>query len=92
MSSIPTVVEKRIRLSIERANRLNRLAEIHQMQEDQIIERALDILFTLTDLFDESTERRGWSCLSEAALQRVWDNEEDAVYDNWRALYDVPTR
>jgi hypothetical protein len=92
MSSIPTVVEKHIRLSVERANRLNRLAEIHQIREDQIIERALDILFTLTDLFDESTERQGWSFLSDAALQRVWDNEEDAVYDNWRALYDVPTR
>ena len=92
MSSVPTDVEKHIRLSEERANRLNRLAEIHQIGEDQIIERALDILFTLTDLFDESTERQGWSCLSDAALQRVWDNEEDAVYDDWRALYDVPTR
>jgi hypothetical protein len=92
MSSVPTVVEKHIRLSEERANRLNRLAEIHQIREDQIIERALDILFTLTDLFDESTERQGWSFLSDAALQRVWDNEEDAVYDDWRALYDVPTR
>ena len=92
MSSIPAVVEKRIRLSVERANHLNRLAEIHQIREDQIIERALDILFTLTDLFDESTGRQVWSFLSDAALQRVWDNEEDAVYDNWRALYDVPTR
>jgi hypothetical protein len=62
-------------------------AEIHQIREDQIIERALDILFTLTDLFDESMERQGWSFLSGAALQRVWDNEEDAVYDNWRALH-----
>ena len=92
MSNTPTVVEKHIRLSEEHASRLNRLAEIHQVGEDQIIERALDILFTLTDLFDESTERRGSSCLSDAALQRVWDNEEDAVYDNWRALYDFPTR
>ena len=92
MSSIPAVVEKHIRLSVERANRLNRLAEIHQIREDQIIERALDILFTLTDLFDESTERQGWSFLSDTALERVWDNEEDAVYDDWRALYDVPAR
>ena len=81
MSSIPTVVEKHIRLSVERASRLNRLAEIHQIHEDQIIERALDILFTLTDFFGESTERQGWSFLSDAALERVWDNEENAVYD-----------
>jgi hypothetical protein len=62
------------------------------MDEDEIIEKALDILFALTDLLDEGTERQGWSSLSEAALQRVWDNEADAVYDNWRELYDVPAR
>ena len=82
MSSIPTVVEKRIQLSAERAERLDRLAQLHQVDEDQIIEKALDILFTLTELLDEVAERRGWSYLSDAALQRVWDNEADAVYDN----------
>jgi len=87
-----STMEKHIRLSVERADRLSRLAQIHQTQEDQIIERALDILFTLTDFLDEGAERRGWSFLSEAALQRVWDNEEDAAYDNWRELYDVPAR
>lgn len=87
-----SVVEKQIRLSAERADRLSRLAQIHQTHEDQIIERALDILFTLTDLFDEGIERQRWSFLSEAALQRVWDNEEDAVYDNWRELYGIPAR
>ena len=89
---MPSIVEKHIRLSADRADRLSRLAHIHQTHEDQIIERALDILFTLTDLFDERAERRGWSFLSEGALQRVWDNEEDAPYDNWRELYDVPAR
>ena len=92
MNSMPSIVEKHIRLSADRADRLSRLAQIHQTHEDQIIERALDILFTLTDLFDEGAERRGWSFLSEAALQRVWDNEEDAAYDNWRELYGVPAR
>jgi hypothetical protein len=92
MSETPNIVEKHIRLSTERADRLNRLAQVHQVGEDRIIEKALDILFTLTDLLDEHTEWQGWSFLSEAALQRVWDNDEDAVYDNWRELYDVPAR
>ena len=77
------------RLSVEHADRLSHLAEMHRIREDAVIERALDILFTLIDLFDEKTERAGWSYLSEAALQRVWDNEQDAAYDDWRALYDV---
>lgn len=92
MSETPNIVEKHIRLSAERADRLHRLAQVHQVGEDQIIEKALDILFTLTDLLNEHTERQGWSFLSEAALQRVWDNDEDAAYDNWRELYDVPVR
>jgi hypothetical protein len=86
MSGTPTVVEKHIRLSVERADRLSQMAQTHHIREDQIIEKALDILFTLTDLFDERAERQGWSFLSDAALQRVWDNAEDAAYDNWRAL------
>ena len=92
MSGVPNVIEKHIRLSVERADRLGRLAQVHQIHEDQIIEKALDILFRLTDLLDERAERQGWSFLSEAALQRVWDNEEDAVYDNWRELYEVPAQ
>jgi len=26
---------------------------------------------------------------SEAAFAEVWDNDEDAIYDNWRELYGV---
>ena len=61
-------------------------------EPDRIVEKALDILFSLTDLLNERTERQGWLFLSEAALQRVWDNEEDAIYDNWRELYKVPAQ
>jgi predicted transcriptional regulator len=76
-----TTVEKHIRLSTELADRLSRLARTHGLREDQVVEKALDILFSLTDLLDQRTERRGWSFLSEDSLQRIWDNEEDAVYD-----------
>lgn len=92
MSEMLTAVEKRIRLSSERADRLSRLARVRAVSEDQIVEKALDILFNLTDLFDEQAERRGWSFLSESSLRRVWDNEQDAIYDNWRKLYGIPAR
>ena len=92
MSEMLTIVEKHIRLSTERADRLSRLARTQGLSEDQIVEKALDILFSLTDLFDERTERKGWSFLSEDSLRRIWDNDEDAPYDNWRELYGVPAR
>ena len=86
------VIEKRIHLSADRAERLNQLAQIRQISEDQIVERALDILFALSDILEEGNERQGWSYLSEASLQRVWNNDKDAIYDDWRDLYDAPER
>ena len=86
MSEMLTAVEKHIRLSTDHADRLRRLARAQGLSEDQIVEKALDILFSLTDLFDERTERKGWSFLSEDSLRRIWDNEEDAAYDNWGVL------
>lgn len=92
MSEMLATVEKHIWLSAERADRLSRLARRQEINENQVIEKALDILFSLTELFDERAERQGWSFLSESSLQRIWDNEEDASYDNWRELCGVPTR
>jgi hypothetical protein len=92
MSDQVAVVEKNIHISADRASYLGRLAQVKALSEDQLIEKALDILFSLADLLDSQVERQGWSFLSEASLQRVWDNAEDAVYDNWRELYALPTR
>jgi len=92
MSDPVTLVEKNIHISAERASHLSRLAHVKALSEDQLIEKALDILFSLADLLDSQTERQGWSFLSEDSLQRVWDNAEDARYDNWRELYAPQTR
>ena len=92
MSETTKSVERRVRLSVERASHLSRFAQAHHVSEDQIIEKALDILFSLTDLLDPQAEQQGWSFLSEGSLQRIWDNDVDANYDNWRDLYGVPAR
>lgn len=56
------------------------------------MEKALDLLFGLTEEDAEETERLDWRALGMNSLKRVWDNEADAVYDNWRELYGVPER
>lgn len=43
-------------------------------------------------LAKESDEESDWQALSLSAFEKEWNNEEDAIYDNWRALYGVPTR
>ena len=40
---------------------------------------------------DESFEQIDWTLASEESLRRVWENEYDAVYDNWQELYGVGT-
>ena len=34
-------------------------------------------------------EDLAWTKLSEASFAEDWDNEKDAVYDNWREIYGV---
>ncbi len=92
MADAQTPVERRVLLSPLRAERLSRLAQQQRTSEDAVIERALDILFSLTDLLDEQAEHRGWSFVSGDSLQRLWGNDEDAAYDDWRKLYGVPAR
>ena len=87
--SIRTVTRELI-LTPERNLRLKQMAESRRASETEVIERALDLYFRLADFFDGDTERQDWYRLSESALHRVWDNEQDAAYDDWRTLYGVP--
>lgn len=91
MADTPAIVEKQVNLSASQAERLRLLAQAHQMSEDEVIARALEVFFGLAQVSDDSLEGTDWALLSEESLRRIWDNDQDAVYDNWRELYDVPT-
>lgn len=86
----PPKVTRRIALSAERSERLQRVAQIRLTSEDEVVARALDLYFQLADFFDVESERQEWHRLSEPSLGRVWENEQDASYDDWRVLYGVP--
>jgi hypothetical protein len=85
-----TKVSHKFTLTVDRTERLKRLAEARRISESEVVEKALDVYFDLADLFEPQDERRGWYRLSEGSLQHVWDNDQDAVYDNWRNLYGIP--
>lgn len=40
----------------------------------------------------EMDDETDWQNLGLVAFEKEWDNEEDAIYDNWREIYGVPTR
>jgi hypothetical protein len=87
-----STVHRTVRLSEDRARRLGELAAARGTTEDALIERALDLLFDLGEGLDAEDERRVWSALGSEAMTRVWDNDADAVYDDWKQLYGVPDR
>ena len=91
MSAMPATVERRVALTPDRAARLDDLARTRGVSEDAVVQRALDILFSLTELFDRHEELLAWLKLAEPSAARIWDNPFDARYDNWRELYGVPT-
>lgn len=39
----------------------------------------------------EAGDEADWQNLSLAAFEADWNNPEDAIYDNWRELYDQPS-
>ena len=40
-------------------------------------------------LSDDALEEKEWRNLGLRAFQRDWDNEEDAIHDEWREYYGV---
>ena len=53
---------------------------------------ALAKLLLESVMADELDDETNWSAMSLDTFQRDWDNAEDAIYDNWKELYGVPTR
>jgi len=54
-------------------------------------------LFTARWLLDsvltrEIGDNEDWQQLGLVAFEKEWDNEEDAIYDDWRTIYGVPAR
>jgi len=40
----------------------------------------------------EAKETRAWQQLAGAALNELWDNPEDAIYDSWQKIYGSRAR
>jgi hypothetical protein len=52
---------------------------------------ALAKLLLESILSDTQHEEADWMALGLEAFQRDWDNDEDAIYDNWQVHYDLAT-
>ena len=59
-----------------------------ELPADVELSEGSEVTIVVGDI-DESLENYWWIKLSEASFARDWDNELDAVYDNWREIYGV---
>jgi hypothetical protein len=64
-----------------------RLTKRAQQLDDAQAEKALAFIEFLLAQERFEKKRYEWHIASQEAFARVWDNEHDAIYDNWRELY-----
>lgn len=81
MTALPSAVTPRI---TELLNIVMRLT----ITERLLLARLL-LDSVLTKEIDEDAD---WHNLSLSTFEAEWDNDEDAIYDNWRQLYGIPAR
>jgi Uma2 family endonuclease len=88
LTTSETTVKKRIEISEPCADRLRLLAQDHRMSEDQIIEDALNILFSLFDNLDPQAQQRGWLILPEKLLSTMHRNTDGSLLRQGTMSYE----
>ncbi len=71
-----------------------RIAEVLTVADRLTLAERLFVARWLLDsvLTKEVADEEDWQQLALSTFEKEWDNEEDAIYDNWRMHYGVPTR
>lgn len=71
-----------------------RIAEVLTVASRLTLTERLFVARWLLDsvLTKEINDEEDWQALSLSMFEKDWDNEEDAIYDDWRTHYDIPAR
>jgi hypothetical protein len=63
------------------------MSNVYNQSRDD--EKSLGLLFRPADVVGHDLDRQVLCRLSEPSLLRIWDNDLDAAYDSYQALYDL---
>jgi hypothetical protein len=71
--------------------------DVHDLPEEQAQLVAAFVEFLRHQRQEQTThealaQERDWAAGSVTSFSKDWDNEADAVYDNWQEHYHVPQR
>jgi hypothetical protein len=63
-------------------------------EQAQLVQEFVDFLRRklreTQDITDAEAQERDWGAGAVTSFTKDWENEEDAIYDNWREHYHVP--
>ncbi len=68
--------------------------DVHDLTEEQVklVQEFVEFLrrkFDTKMLREEKMKEKEWPMLAITSFAEDWENEKDAVYDNWKELYHV---
>ncbi|MBE7445479.1 MAG: antitoxin family protein [Planctomycetia bacterium] len=63
-----------------------------EMPEGKEITITISETLTKEFLYEEEQRDREWGNLAMSSFASDWNNEKDAIYDNWKDLYHVQKR
>lgn len=65
--------------------------DVHDLPEEQVklVEKFIEFLRKEQLIQEEKQKEEDWTKLAISSFTEDWDNEKDAVYDDWRELYHV---
>jgi excisionase family DNA binding protein len=87
-----TVAEASAYLKVGRAT-LYRWAREGRLQLHKLGTRTTRIRRSeLDQMLERHDDSDAWPKLSEASFAADWDNDKDAVYDDWKTAYGIPAR
>jgi hypothetical protein len=76
---------------------MNDMIDIHDLPKEQknLIHDFVEFLRRKSRTHssrEEQEKENEWSSLAISSFAKDWDNEKDALYDDWREHYHVPER
>lgn len=65
--------------------------DVHDLPESQrtLVHEFVEFLRQKLKLKNKEQGEKEWPALSESSFAQDWENEEDAIYDNWKEHYHV---
>ena len=71
--------------------------DVHDLPEEQAELVAAFVEFLRrkqqeTAMREAPAQERDWAAVAASSFAKDWENEEDAIYDNWQEHYHVPKR